>query len=185
MDMLRMKTSTLAHNGVSTQMVDLIGRLVNLIPWPERRRAMGDVTMVLLDGKRRVAENVFGWNRRAVDLGIHEYQTGIACVNDISTRVKPKTEDKHPKLLAEILAIMEPHSESESSLRTTLLYTNMTAKTVHEALVQKGWSEQSLPSVRTISNLLNRQDYRLRTVAKSKVQKKPPRQTPSLKTSDG
>jgi hypothetical protein len=26
--------------------------------------------------------------------------------------------------------------------------------------------------VRTISNLLNRQDYRLRTVAKSKVQKK-------------
>jgi len=42
MDMLRMKTSTLAHNGVSTQMVDLIGRLVNLIPWPERRRAMGD-----------------------------------------------------------------------------------------------------------------------------------------------
>lgn len=183
--MLRMKTSTLAHNGVSTQMVDLIGRLVNLIPWPERRRAMGDVTMVLLDGKRRVAENVFGWNRRAVDLGIHEYQTGIACVNDISTRVKPKTEDKHPKLLAEILTIMEPHSESESSLRTTLLYTNMTAKTVHEALVQKGWSEQSLPSVRTISNLLNRQDYRLRTVAKSKVQKKPPRPTPSLKTSDG
>jgi len=47
----------------------------------------------------------------------------------------------------------------------------MTAKTVHEALVQKGWSTQSLPSVRTISNLLNRQDYRLRTVAKTKVQK--------------
>jgi hypothetical protein len=49
---------------------------------------------------------------------------------------------------------MQPHSESESSLRTTLLYTNMTAKTVHQALVQKGWPEQSLPSVRTISNLL-------------------------------
>ena len=68
---------------------------------------------------------------------------------------------------------MEPHSESESSLRTTLLYTHLTAKTVHEALVEKGWPTQSLPSVRTISNLLNRQDYRLRTVAKTKVQKKP------------
>ena len=56
-------------------------------------------------------------------------------------------------------------------MRTTLLYTNITAKTVHEALVQKGWSEQSLPSVRTISYLLNRQDYRLRIVAKSKVKK--------------
>ena len=180
-----MKTTTLARHGVSTQMVDLIGRLVELIAWPARRRAMGDVTIVLLDGKRRVAENVFGWNRRAIEVGIHEYQTGIACVNDISSRVKPKTEDKYPKLLAEIQTIMEPHSESESSLRTTLLYTHLTAKTVHEALVQKGWPTQSLPSVRTISNLLNRQDYRLRTVAKTKVQKKQPRPTQSLKTSDG
>jgi hypothetical protein len=179
-----MKTSALERNGVSTEVVELIGRLIDLIAWPERRRAMGDVTMALLDGKRRVAEDVFGWNRRAVELGIHEYRTGITCLNDIAARVKPKTEDKHPKLLAEIQSIMEPHSESESSLRTTLLYTNMTAKTVHEALVQKGWSEPSLPSVRTISNLLNRQDYRLRTVAKSKVQKKQTKPMPSLKTSD-
>jgi hypothetical protein len=179
-----MKTSTLERNGVSTQIVELIGRLIDLIEWPARRRAMGDVTAVLLDGKQRVAEDVFGWNRRAVESGIHEYQTGIACVNDITARGKPKTEDKHPKLLAEIQTIMEPHSESESSLRTTLLYTNMTAKTVREALVQKGWSEASLPSVRTISNLLNRQDYRLRTVAKSKVQKKQMKPMPSLKTSE-
>jgi len=179
-----MKPYTLARNGVSTEMVELIGRLIDLIAWPARRRAMGDVTMSLLDGKRRVAEDVFGWNRRAVELGIHEFQTGIACVNDISARCKPKTEDKHPRLLAEIQTIMEPHSESESSLRTTLLYTNMTAKTVHDALVQKGWTEPSLPSVRTISNLLNRQDYRLRTVAKSKVQKKPMKPMPSLKTSE-
>ena len=180
-----MKATTLARNGVSTEMVNLIGRLVELIPWPARRCALGDVAVTLLDGKQRVAETVFGWNRRAVEVGINEYQTGITCINDITTRVKPKTEDKYPKLLAEIQTIMEPHSESESSLRTTLLYTNMTAKTVHEALVQKGWSPQSLPSVRTISNLLNRQEYRLRTVAKTKVQKKQPRPTQSLKTSGG
>ena len=179
-----MKPTTLERNGVSTEMVELIGRLIVLIAWPARRRAMGDVTIALLDGKRRVAEEVFGWNRGAVELGIHEHQTGIACVNDITARGKPKTEDKHPKLLAEIQSIMEPHSESESSLRTTLLYTNMTAKTVREALAQKGWSEQSLPSVRTISNLLNRQGYRLRTVVKSKVQKKQPKPMTSLKTSD-
>ena len=111
-----MKTSTLARNGVTTEVV------------------------ALLEGKQRVAEDVFGWNRRTIEVGIHEYQTGITCINDIATRVKPKTEDKHPKLLAEIHSIMEPHSESESSLRTTLLYTSMTAKTVHEALVQKGAS---------------------------------------------
>ena len=178
-----MKTPALLRSGVSTETADLIGRLVELIGWPQRRQAMGDVATVLLDGKPRVAESVFGWNRRAVELGIHEHQTGITCINDISRRVKPKTEDKHPKLLAEIQAIMEPHSESESSLRTTLLYTSMTAKTVHEALVQKGWATPSLPTVRTISNLLNRQEYRLRTVAKTKVQKKPPKPTPSSRTS--
>jgi hypothetical protein len=127
-------------SGVSTEMVDLISRLVNLIPWPERRRAMGDVTLVLLDGKHRVAEDVFGWGRSAVEVGIKEYQTGISCVNDISMRGKPKTEKKNPELLADIRAIMEPYSENDSRLRTTLLYTNMTAKAVYAALIEKGWS---------------------------------------------
>ncbi len=178
-----MKTTTLAQNGVSMEMVGLISHLVDLIPWPARRCAMGEVTLLLLDGKHRVAENVFGWSRSAVEVGINEFQTGISCVNNISTRLKPKTEEKNPKLLAEIHAIMEPQSESESSLRTTLLYTNMTAKAVYDALVVKGWSAESLPTVRTISNILSRQDYRLRTVAKTKVQKKPQKPTQSLKTS--
>jgi hypothetical protein len=165
------------------EMVGLISRLVGMIPWPERRCAMGDVTLALLDGKHRVAEHVFGWSRSAVEVGIKEFQTGISCVNDLSTRLKPKTEEKNPDLLADIHAIMEPHSEAESSLRTTLLYTNMTAKAVYDALVEKGWPAESLPTVRTISNILSRQDYRLHTVAKTKVQKKPPKPTPSLKMS--
>lgn len=48
----------------------------------------------------------------------------------------------------------------------------MTAPAVYEALLEKGWSEETLPSVRTISNILNRHGYRLRAVAKTKVQKK-------------
>ena len=74
-----------------------------------------------------------------------------------------------PKLLAQ-LQLWNP-KESESSLRTTLLYTNMTAKAVYDALVEKRWSTESLPTVRTISNILSRQDYRLRTVAKTKSKK--------------
>ena len=167
-----MKTSTLDRNGISVEQVALISRLVDLIPWPVRRRAMGDATLTLLDGKHRVAEDVFGWGRSVVQVGINEFKTGVLCVNDISTRVRPKVEEKNPELLAEIHRIMEPHSEAESHLRTTLLYTNMTAKAVYGALVEKGWSAESLPTVRTISNILIRHNYRLRTVAKTKVQKK-------------
>ncbi|MBU0909883.1 MAG: transposase, partial [Proteobacteria bacterium] len=72
-----MKTSTLVKNGVSPELVGLISRLVDLIPWPMRRSAMGDVTLLLLDGKHRVAEDVFGWGRFVVEVGIKEFQTGI------------------------------------------------------------------------------------------------------------
>jgi hypothetical protein len=85
-EVLRMKTTTLAQNGVSTEMVELISHLVDLISWPERRRAMGEVTLLLLDGKHRVAENVFGWSRSAVEVGINEFQTGISCVNNLLPR---------------------------------------------------------------------------------------------------
>ena len=178
-----MKTSTIVRNGISADLVDLVSRLVDLIPWPDRRRAMGDATLVLLDGKHRVAEDVFGWGRSVVQVGINEFKTGISCVNDLSTRIKPKAEEKNPGLLLEIHNIMEPHSEADSHLRTTLLHTNMTANTVYDALVGKGWSAESLPTVRTISNILLRQNYQLRTVAKTKVQKKQQKPTPSLKTS--
>lgn len=177
-----MKTSTLDRNGVSAEIVELISRLTDLIPWPVRRRAMGDVSLTLLDGKHRVAEDVFGWSRSAVKVGIKEFQTGFSCVNDISSRRKPKTEEKCPELVAEIRTIMEPESEAESHLRTTFLYTNMTAKSVYNVLVEKGWTEESLPSVRTISNILNRLEYRLRTVAKTRVQKKQRKPTRSSKT---
>lgn len=167
-----MKTSILNQKGVSPETVALISRLVSLIPWPDRRQAMGDVTMTILDGKSRVAEEVFGWSRSAVSTGINELRAGIVCVNDLSGRHKPKSEEKHPELLADIRELLEPSSQAEPRLRTTLLYTNMSAQSVYDALVANGWSKDALPTVRTISNILNRNEYRLRTVAKTKVQKK-------------
>lgn len=172
-----MKTSTLVRNELSQQAKDLIGRLVGMIPWPEKRAAMGDVTISLLDGKPRVAEDVFGWNRNTTELGMNEFRSKFLCLNDLSNRRKPKTEEKFPGLLSDIEEIMEPYCQSDTHLRTTLLYTNMTAKSVYQMLLQKGWSEEELPTMRTISNILNRQGYRLRTVEKTKVQKKRKKRT--------
>jgi hypothetical protein len=106
-----------------------------MIPWPGRRSAIGDVIISLLDDKSRVAEDVFGWSRSTAELGMNEFRTKILCVNDLSNRRKPKAENKEAKLLVDIVEIMEPHSQSESRLRTTLLYTNMTAKAVYNALM--------------------------------------------------
>jgi hypothetical protein len=143
---------------------------------------MGDAALSLLDGKARVAEDVFGWNRGAVELGMNELRTGILCVNDISNRRRLKAEEKTPQLLADILEIMAPHSQAESHLRTTLLYTNLTPKAVYGALLEKGWKGEVLPTIQTISNMLDRHGYRLKVVGKSKVQKKSLKLTQSSKT---
>ena len=167
-----MKKSLLEKNQIPECAVELAGRLVKRVEWPERRQAMAEVTLALLDGKARIAEAVFGWGRSTVELGLKELHAGIVCVNDLSRRRKPKSEEKRPKLLADIRLIMDPNSHAQSHLRTPLSYTNMTAKSVRSALLANGWPEAELPGVRTISNILNRQDYRLRRVEKSQVQKK-------------
>ena len=167
-----MKKSALVRNGVTQQVVELIGRLVNKIPWPEKRSAAGDVTISLLEGRSRVAEDIFGWGRNTAELGMNEFRSNIVCLNDLSDRRKPKAEEKNQELLKDITEIMEPHSQSHSHLGTTLLYTNMTAGAVYEALPEKGRTEQDLPAMRTISDILNRHGYRLRTVENTKVQKK-------------
>jgi len=178
-----MKSSVLVRNEVSIETVELLSRLVSLIPWPANRQAMGDITLSLLDGKARVAEEVFGWNRNTVELGINEVRTGIRCVNDFSKRRRPKVEEREPELLAGIRRIIDPQSQANPQLRTSLAYTNITAKAVHDALQEEGWQPEDLPTIRTILNILNRHGYRLRSVVKTKVQKKRRKQMPSSKMS--
>jgi hypothetical protein len=178
-----MKISTLEKNGIGPEVMETISLLIDRIPWPSRRQAMAEVTTILLDGKPRVAEDTFGWSRFTVSLGMNELKTGIICHNDLSLRRKPKTEEKHPKLLVDIQELMAPECHADPHLRTTLAYTNKTAASVCDALVAKGWSPEIVPSVRTMSDILMRLGYRLRSVAKTKVQKKPNGPTKSLKTS--
>lgn len=167
-----MKTSILEQSGISNAAVEMVGRLVEKIPWPERRLAMGDVAETLLKGKKRLAEEIFGWKRSTVELGMNELRTGIVCVNDLSKRRKRKTEEKYPEMLLELHTIMAPVSQAESHLKTDLAYTKMTATAVRSALLERGLPDDAVPTLRILSNILNRQKYRLRRVVKSQVQKK-------------
>ena len=166
-----MKTSILQQNEIPNSVVKLVQRMVDRIPWPTRRQAMADATKTLLKGKPRVAEAVFGGGRTTVELGMNELRTGVVCRNDLSKRRKPRTEAKYPQLLVDLRKIMDPESQAESPLRTRFSYTHRTAKAVRSALLETGWSKETVPTLRTLCNILNRQDYRLRRVAKTQVQK--------------
>jgi hypothetical protein len=165
--MLDLKNDTIPNDTVK-----LICDIISKVPWPLRRLSIAEVTIKLLDGKPRLAESVFGWSRVTVMLGMNELRTGLTCYNDISNRRKLKTEEKYPKIVDDIQKLMETESHADPQLRTTLAYTNITASEVRKALIENGWAEEILPPVRTMSNILMRLGYRLRTVAKTKVQKK-------------
>ncbi len=131
-------------------------------------------------GNPRCAERIFGWGRDAVNTGLNERRTGIRCVENYSTRGRPKSEEKSPELVQEIHALVEPQTQADPKFQTPLAYTRITAKAVRERLVTiAGGDAQHVPAERTVYDILNRLGYRLRRVQKTKPQKKSPKPTPS------
>jgi len=144
----------------------------------KRRAFMARTTLELFEGGARKAERWFGWSRRTITLGMHELRTGIECVGNYQASGRRKTEENMPGIEADIRSIADRESQADPRLKTTLAYTRLSASAVRGALIeQKGYGEDELPSVRTISTMLNRMGYRLRAVRKTVPQKKSRRLT--------
>jgi len=135
----------------------------------KRRAFQAQVTLDYLDGNARQAESVFGWSRKTVELGLNELRTGIECLGYFSARGRRRVEEEHPQLVEDIVALVEPQSQTDPKFQSRFKYTRMTAKAVRQALIdEKGWDMSQLPHENTIGVLLNRLGYRLRRVQKSK-----------------
>ena len=139
----------------------------------KKRAFQAKVAIDYLDSKPRLAETIFGWSRETVQLGLHEQRTGIVCVENFNARGNKKFEDKIPQLEADIRSLAEPDSQQDPKFQSEFQYTRMTAKAMRNALMtKKGWTNEDLPCEKTIGNILNRLDYRLRRVQKAKPIKK-------------
>jgi len=141
----------------------------------ERRLFMAEVTLKLWDGNPRIAERRFGWGRETVAKGLHELKQGVRCVENFSARGRPRLEDKTPQLAQDIRAIVEPHTQADPELKSQRRYSNLSAADVLQALQTKnGYAQESLPSERTMRDILNRMNYRLKRIRKGKPLKKTP-----------
>jgi hypothetical protein len=140
----------------------------------ERRLFMAEVTLTLCAGNARKAERRFGWGRETVDKGLHELKQGVRCLENFTARRRPRTEEKNPQLAQDIRAIVEPHTQADPELKTARRYCNRSASDVLEALQKKGYSKENLPSERTMRDILNRMNYRLKRIRKGKPLKKTP-----------
>jgi hypothetical protein len=140
-----------------------------------RRIFMAKTVKVLGPGGQRQAERDLGWNRGTIRKGHHELESGLACLDAFALRGRKKAEDRLPHLLEDIQATVDPHSQTDPTFQTTQLYTRMTAQEVRSQLAARPeYADAALPSVRTFNTKLNRLDYRLKRVEKSRPLKKIP-----------
>jgi Rhodopirellula transposase DDE domain len=139
----------------------------------KRRLFIAEVTLTLCEGNARRAEQRFGWGRATAEKGMRERSSGMRCLENFSARRCPTWEERQPQLAVDIRAIVEPKTQTDPELKSNRRYTNLSAKEVRQALIQeKGYREADVPAERTMRDILNRMNYRLKRIQKGKPLKK-------------
>jgi hypothetical protein len=138
----------------------------------QRRLFQAEVVTALCGGNARQAERRFGWGRETVEKGLHERHHGVRCLEDFAARGRQRSEQKDPQLAADLRAIVEPDTYADPELKSARRYTNLSAAEVRDALIKKGYPKEALPSERTLRDILNRMNYRLKRIQKGKPLRK-------------
>jgi DNA-binding GntR family transcriptional regulator len=138
----------------------------------QRRRFMAQ-TVESLELSQHLAARRLGWSRDTVRKALHELHSGITCVDNFSGRGRQPAEVHLPSLFQDIRDVIADHLQTDPTFQTTRLYCRLSAATVRDQLLlRKGYTDEQLPSERTIASKLNLLGFRLRTVIKSRPQKK-------------
>ena len=139
-----------------------------------RRQFLAEVCDELCAGNVREAETRFGWGRETIARGAEERRADPVELAQRKSRHRgqPRSEDRHPQLAIDIRLIVEPHTHTDPELKTDRLYSNLSAGEVRQALLSRGYVEENVPSERTLRDILNRMNYRLKRIQKGKPLKK-------------
>ena len=140
----------------------------------QRRIFLAQVCQELCDGNARQAEERFGWGRGTIAKGIEEQglSAEVLATRKSGNAGKKRSEEQNPQLAIDIRLIVEPHTHTDPELKTERRYTNLSAAEVRQALLDRGYSEEEVPSERTMRDILNRMNYRLKRIQKGKPLKK-------------
>ncbi len=67
---------------------------------------------------------------------------------------------RNPQLATDIRAIVEPHTQADTEMKSERRYLNLTAAEVRQRLInEKNYADETLPAERTMRNILNRMNY--------------------------
>jgi hypothetical protein len=157
---------------LSEAMAELLAKTAEEFHGARRRHYMAE-TVEAFDLTQRQAERQLGWSRDTIRKAMHEFHSGITCVDNFSARGRKPIEFHLPDLFQDIRDLVKDNLQTDPTFQTTGLYCRLSAPEVRQQLItRKGYTHEQLPSVQTIGVKLNHLGFRLRTVIKSRPQKK-------------
>jgi hypothetical protein len=143
-----------------------------LLKGSERRMFMAKTARLFGPHGHRRTERELGWDRKTLRKGESELQHG-PIQDQFSARGRKPVETHLPHLDRDIQRIVQPESQTDPTFQSTRHYRRITAPSVRKLLLEGyGYTDEELPTVRTIRTKLNDLDYRPRRVVKSKPKKK-------------
>jgi len=127
---------------------------------------VAQVVIDYFDSRPRRTEREMGWCRNTVETGLNELRSNIRCLDDYSSRGNKRTEDRFAGLEDSIQEIVQHHAQTDPDFQNPYSYLKITAKSVRQELVSKGYSDAQLPTENTIGKIFNRMNYSLKRVQK-------------------
>jgi hypothetical protein len=157
---------------ITVALRDLLIETAESLSGADRRRFMANTLSKLQLGQREAA-GLFGWGRDTLRKAGHEMRTGLTCADAFCLRGRKPVEFHLPQLFDDLRSLVQDHLQTDPTFQTTGLYCRLSAPEVRKQLIEsKGYTDEQLPSVPTIAAKLNLLGFRLRTVVKSRPQKK-------------
>lgn len=164
---------TIGQDGVlSPDLKTLLQETAQRLKGSERRMFMAKTARLFGPRGHRRAARELGWNRITLRKGERELQHGPV-EDQFYARGRKTVETQLAQLDQDIQRIVQPESQTDPTFCSLRRYRRMTAPSVRRQLIEEyGYTDEALPSVRTILTKLNQLDYRPRKVVKSKPKKK-------------
>ena len=162
------------------EMVPVLIDAAKALKGSQRRLFMARTVAAMGRGGQLWAEAHPGWNRETIRKGTHELRTGMTCVDAFHCRRRKPAEEHLPRLLDDIRSIADGQSQADPQFQTKRLFTRISAAEVRRQLIAtKGYTDERLPTQRTINTKLNLLGFSLSRVAKCRPRKESHRPTPS------
>jgi hypothetical protein len=154
------------------ELKDFFNKTQAALKGDKRRLFMARATALFGNGGHMRAERELGWDRGIIRKGTKELQSGISCIDNFSGRGRHSVEKYLPNLLQDLRDIVEPISQADPTFRTTNEYSPITAPEVRRRLIKKkSYTDEKLPSVRTIQKKLNNLNFHIQKVQKCEPKK--------------